>query len=213
MKLKKFLIAGGNSTLLVWGCSPREKNKIIKRYLGDVEQIGFVEVKNGLPFLNMMGSELCVNGTIALASALGKKGKLFTSGIENPVSYRNDMQATSIELTLNYKKLKNIVLLEGIGYIHLKNEVKNPKEFLKDLSTKYQLPAFGIIYFHGNKIFPFVYVKATSSLFEETACGSGSIALSILKNVKTIIQPTGKTIEVNRNVDSFILTAQVTNLT
>ena len=54
MKLKKLLIAKGNSTLLVWGCPQSGKKDMIQKYLGDVEQVGFVETKENLPFLNMM---------------------------------------------------------------------------------------------------------------------------------------------------------------
>lgn len=213
MKLKKFLIAGGNSTLLVWGCPSSEKQNIIQKYLGEVEQIGFVEIKNGLPFLNMMGDELCINGTIALASLCGKTGKLFTSGLRGTVFYRNIKNKTSIGLTIDYKQNKNVVLLEGIGYVYLKKEINDPRKFLISLCLQYNLPAFGIIYFQDNKIVPTVYVKQTNSLFEETACGSGSIAFSILTKKINITQPTEKIIVINKKDNSFIVNAQVTNLT
>ena len=213
MKLKRLLIAGGNSTLLVWDCPPGKKNNITNKYLGDVEQVGFVEEKNGLLYLNMMGGELCINGTIALASLCGEKGKLFTSGLRGPVFYRNIKDKTFIGLTVNYQQIKNKVFIEGIGYIYLKRKVNNPKTFLISLCLQYNLPAFGIIYFRDNKIIPIVYVKQTDSLFEESACGSGSIAFSILTKKTNITQPTGKRIIVNRKDYSFAVNAQVTNLT
>ncbi|MEK7092781.1 MAG: hypothetical protein AAB907_04100, partial [Patescibacteria group bacterium] len=77
----------------------------------------------------------------------------------------------------------------------------------------YILPSFGIIYFRDNIIFPIVFVKQTDSLFEESACGSGSIAFSILTKKTNITQPTGKRIIVNRKDYSFAVNAQVTNLT
>lgn len=210
MKLKKFLIANGNSTLLVWGCPSGKKKSIIKRYLGEVEQIGFVETKKNLPFLNMMGGELCVNGTIALASQCGLKGKLFTSGLNAPVFYQNTNNSTGTNLTIDYKRLKNLVLLEGIGYIYLKNTVENIKKFLKDLCLKYALPAFGVLYYKKKKIAPFVYVKETDSLFQETACGSGSIAFYVLTKKSNIKQPTGKLITVIKKNNIFIVKAEVT---
>lgn len=213
MRLQKFLIAGGNSTLLVWGCPASGKSGLIKKYLGEVEQIGFVETKDNLPFLNMMGGELCINGTIALASQCKEKGKLFTSGITSPVFYQNSRRATSIGLAIKYKRTKNVVLLEGIGYIYLKKKINNKKQYLKNLCQEYNLPAFGIIYYEKGKIVPFVYVKGTDSLFAETACGSGSIAFSILTRRINIVQPTGKIIVVNNNGNSFVLNAQVTNVT
>lgn len=212
MKFKKLLIAGGNSTLLVWECSLREKSTIINKYLGKVEQIGFVEIKNKLPLLNMMGGELCINGTIALASLCGEKGKLFTSGLQNSIFYKNVDRKTSIKLNINYKKLNNTVLLEGIGYIYLKNKIKDPKKLLAQLCIQYNFPAFGILYFLDNKIEPIVYVEQTNSLFEETACGSGSIAFSILTKKQNIIQPTGKEIRVEKYENIFCVSAEVAKL-
>lgn len=212
MKFKKLLIANGNSTLLVWGCSSTEKNIVIKRYLGKIEQIGFVETKNRLPFLNMMGGELCINGTIALASVCEEKGKLYTSGLRNSIFYKNVGRKTSINLNINYKKLNNTVLLEGIGYIYLKNKIKDPKKLLAQLCFQYNFPAFGILYFQNNKIEPVVYVKQTNSLLEETACGSGSIAFSILTKKQNIIQPTGKEIRVEKYENIFCVSAEVAKL-
>lgn len=212
MKFKKLLIANGNSTLLVWGCPSSERNIVIKRYLGEMEQIGFVETKNRLSFLNMMGGELCINGTIALASLCGESGILFTSGLQNFIFYKNVDSKTSIYLNLNYKKLDNVVLLEGIGYIYLKSRIKDPKRLLAQLCIQYNLPAFGILYFQNNKIEPIVYVKQTSSLFEETACGSGSIAFSIFTKKQNIIQPTGKEIRVEKYENIFCVSAEVAKL-
>lgn len=86
MKKQKFLIAGGNSTLLVWGCPVWKKSQVIKKYLGEVEQVGFIENANGISSLEMMGGELCINATLALASKLGQlilvrqRGDLFIVG-------------------------------------------------------------------------------------------------------------------------------------
>ena len=68
--LKTFLIAGGNSTLLVENCEINNRKKLITQYLGKVEQVGFVEKDR----LEMMGSELCVNGALAFASQLQTSG-------------------------------------------------------------------------------------------------------------------------------------------
>lgn len=209
MKIKQLLIAGGNSTLLVWDCKPLEKQKIIEKYLGKVEQIGFVKTKKKLPVLEMMGGELCINATIALASQLDKKGFLYTSGVKEKVAYENRDSKTSITITLNYRKEKNIVLLEGIGYINLKDEAKITKGVLTTLAKKYNLPAFGAILYKDKTLIPYVYVKGTNSLFKETACGSGSIAASLVLNIKSIRQPTGKEIIVKRNNKTFTVTAEV----
>lgn len=212
MKLKKFLIAGGNSTLLVWGCSPDKKSIVIEQWLRKVEQIGFVEIKNDLPFLNMMGGELCINGTIALAKILKGEGVLYTSGYSQRVLYKNCKKTTSIKLTIQYKKKGNTVVLPGIGYICVKEKEVITKKFLSTLCNKYQLPAFGALIYKNNILFPYVYVQQTDSLVPETACGSGSIVLNILKGIKQINQTTGKQIIVEKTGSRFLIQTEVTRL-
>lgn len=191
-----FKIAGGNSTALINDCSREYRKKLSKKYLKKVEQVGFVNFNGKYPQLIMMGGELCINGTIAFASKLSKKGKLFASGIEKPVLYENKNSKTTIEMPLKYRREKNIILFEGIGYmlINKKNKIKMSKEFASNLAEKYNLPAFGIIIYKKNKITPYIYVKEVDSFIKETACGSGSIAFSLFSRYKRIIQPTGKTI-------------------
>lgn len=213
MKLSKFLIAGGNFTLLVWNCPQNLKNKIIKKYLGQFEQVGFVEQsKTELPKLIMMGNELCINSTLSLASQLSNYGSLITNGITKPIKYENKNRNTYIELDLSFKKTKNIVLLPGIGFLCTKNKPKTSKNYLSKLAEKYDLPAFGIVFYRKNKIIPYVYVKGTNSLFEETACGSGSIACSLVTGLEKIIQPTGETISVKTYGNKFTVGAKVVKI-
>ena len=87
MEKNKFLIAGGNSSLLVWNCPISEKQKVIKQYLGEVEQIGFCSNNSdGISILTMI-NELCINATIALASQLNRNGILYSSGCEKGIQY------------------------------------------------------------------------------------------------------------------------------
>lgn len=82
MNIKKFIVANGNPTLLGWDCSLAQQQELIEKYLDKgVDQIGFVSQKDGLPYLQMMGNELCINGTLAFAYTLQNSGKLFTSGV------------------------------------------------------------------------------------------------------------------------------------
>lgn len=211
MKLNKFLVAGGNSTLLVKGYKFSEKKAIIKKYLGQVEQIGFISYPKGIPKLSMMGNELSINGILALAAMLSKiSGKLLTSGYKGLVPYKNQKQYTKIELSIAYEKIDNIVLLKGIGYIFLKENKQISKNYLSGFCSKYNLPAFGAIFYKNNKIVPFVYDKETDSLFEETACGSASIVFNILTGKKSIKQPTGKIITVEKTGNDFVISAKVT---
>lgn len=207
------MIAGGNSTLLVWDCPQKMKNKIIKKYLGKFEQVGFVEQsKTELPKLVMMGNELCINATLSLASQLGYRGSLIASGVTKPIKYENKNGNTYIRLKLPFKKIKNIILLPGIGFLCTKTKPKVSKRYLLQLATKYNSPAFGIIFYKENKITPYVYVKGTNSLFEETACGSGSIACSLVTGLEEIIQPTGDRIYVKTYRNKFTVGAKVVKI-
>lgn len=212
MKLSKLLIAGGNSTLLVKGYKSSEKKDIIKQYLGQVEQIGFISYPRGIPKLEMMGNELSINGTIALASTLPKKtGLLLTSGYQGLVQYSNQNQFTTIKLNINYQKIENIVLLDGIGFIFLTNNQGVNKEYLSAFCSKYKLPAFGAIFYRKNSLVPYVYVRETKSLFKETACGSGSICLNILTGKTSIRQTTGKIIKIRKMGNKFLILTKVEN--
>lgn len=210
-KIQSFLIAGGNPTLLIRESNASEKKKIIKKYLGEYDQIGFIE-EGDIPVLSMMGSELCINATIAFASTLSRKGYLKTSGVEDKIFYENRNNQTFLQIKLPYRKIKNCVLFNGIGYI-CKNELVDPsKNELLSYVKKYNLPAFGELQYIQDKIRPFVYVSETDSLIPDSACGSGSLALNVYKNVEKVIQPTGQIIFVRRKKDTFWISAFVEKL-
>lgn len=207
MKKDKFLIAGGNSTLLVWDCPLMTREEIIKLNLGKVEQIGFVDKAN----LNMMGNELCINATLAFAYQFSKSGLLKTSGLEGSVKFWNN-KYTTLEFDLPYKKVENIILFSGIGFICSNSQTFQNKRSLQILANKYSLPAFGVVGFKNNQIKPFVYVKETSSMFPESACGSGSIAFSIFSGFENIVHPTGQSILVRQRGSKFTVTAKVVRI-
>jgi len=209
MKIKKFLIAKGNSTLLIWDCPKEKRLEISKKYLNKVEQVGFITEEKGIPKLVMMGNELCINGTLALASTFDKKGILYTSGFGKSVEYENVDGKTCIKLPLFFKRRDNLILFEGLGYKCIDKDIKVSKKQMAKLAEKYQLPAFGIVIYKNNKIKPIIYVKDTKSLVEETACGSGSIAVSIITGIEEIVQPTGETISVSKRNGVFEVCARV----
>ncbi|MFC2165138.1 hypothetical protein ACFLT2_09105 [Acidobacteriota bacterium] len=212
MIVKKFFIAGGNSTALVYDCPVESRVKTAKKLLKEVEQVGFVSREAPLPKLTMMGGELCLNATLAFASTLGKNGTLTTSGLHNPVLYSNKKDLTTIQIHFKIKQDKNLILMDGIGFIlydtKKKSEIK--KSELSDLSKKYTLPAFGGIIYNKSKITPYVYVAGVDSFVRETACGSGSVAYSIFSGVKGVVQPTGKIISIKK-AEFFDITAKVTS--
>lgn len=213
MNVKKFLIAGGNSTALVYDCPVMDRNKTLKKLLKEVEQVGFVSTNATLPKLTMMGGELCINATLAFASTLDKNGELATSGLKNPIPYTNKNGSTTIQIPFKFKKDNNVILLDGIGFILYdtkeKSEIK--KSELSDLAKKYKFPAFGGIIYEKNKIIPYVYVAGVNSFVKETACGSGSVAFCIFSGIADVIQPTEKIISIRKKTEFFDISAKVTS--
>lgn len=215
MKIRKFLVAGGNSTAIVWNCDLENRSKVVKELLNEVEQVGFVnDHSESFPSFTMMGNELSINGTIAFAFTLGGDGRLKASGVSEIVEYSNEGSITKISLPLKPILDDNRVLLEGIGYMVIPASGKRTpaKEELLSMCKAYDLPAFGLIVLEGNKITPYVYVKETNSLVEESACGSGSVAASIVSGEKTITQPTGEDITVNTAENFVAIEAKVNEI-
>lgn len=206
LRYKKVLIAQGNPTLLVWNCPLEKREDVIEEYLGEVEQIGFIDKENKL---TMMGNELSINSIIAFASCLKKKGKLFSSGLKEKVQYQNESDVTTITFSMPFQEKENTILFPGIGYAYITKDPYNIKESLRTLSEKYNLPAFGYVSYEGKKMTVYVYVAATNSLFKETSCGSGSIALSIFLGIERITQPTGDIITVKRTNNDFSISANI----
>lgn len=206
LNLKTFLIAGGNSTLLVENCAKNQKEAIINQYLGKVEQIGFIQQNR----LDMMGAELCINGIIAFASQLPEqKGFLWASGADKQIKYSRYKSMISIELPFIPIIKKNVVLFQGIGFVCRRSAVKVTKKLLSKYCETYSLPAFGIAIYKDNQLTPNVYVKKTNSLFRETSCGSGSIAISLFTGLQRIRQLTGEYISVKIKKDCIKISAQV----
>lgn len=154
----------------------------------------------------MMGGELCINATIAAASLLGPRATMYTSGLNSPIGIINQSNTTTISCVLPHKRIENVVVFEGIGFICENSAQKSPKKptkkILRAYCDQYNVGAFGLIQYRGNVIKPYVYVREVDSLVAETACGSGSIAASIVTGHSDIIQPTGKSIHIRYRPDS-----------
>jgi|GEM_PF-2932651 len=208
MEIKSFLIAGGNPTDLIWNCPAGERLGVAKRYLGKVEQVGFVSVDNGLKKLTMMGNELCVDAILALAHDGSSAGEIFASSVDGPVSYINNV-VTTIQFRLPYKRDGNTVLFKGIGYLCTEQESEVSKAAAVRLARQHNLPAFGLVWYGKGSIAPHVYVAKMGSFVHETGSGSGSIAVSIVTGWEAITQPSGHFITVRRDGDVFEVAAKV----
>lgn len=203
------MIAGGNKTALVWECPHSEQHTYAKSLLHHVEQVGFV-YEGASPKLTMMGGELCVDGMLALASVSRAATEALTaSGVRGPVTYRQVKGETEITFDLPYTTEENIVLFEGIGFMCVEKEQMLTKQKFQHYIQKYKVPAFGIIVYTGEQISPWVYVAETDSLIQETACGSGSIALHLIHGISRVVQPTRESIVVTHTGNTFTVSASV----
>lgn len=182
MKIKVFKAAGGNQTAII-SCSDvtREKyselNKDLQNDYREIEQVGFWEEKDGVPFLQMAGGEFCGNATRAFACFLkdeepeknefcfkvsGYSGKIFSivEDIGNnkyycAVRFPNFLNTIKI-IEKKYKKnLVRIVNLGGIVHILLdEGSYKFPREnyelFMKKLKNdlKVDCGAVGVVWFY-----------------------------------------------------------------
>jgi hypothetical protein len=216
MKTERFLIAQGNPTAIVEGCNEGARLQIARSLLNtgmpSTEQVGFLKRDAFMPKFVMMGNETSINGTLACAYLLGGEGELTSSGIKTPVLYRNEYGKTSVEMDLPYDdsnkdpRGNKIVLFDGIGYVCKESNGAPSLSELYSLCAQYNKPAFGIAMLSDrNRIDPWVYVADTNTLFQETACGSGSVALSIAFSLREIIQPRSQR---SNNIENGVITVK-----
>ena len=223
----KILNPGGNKTALVIGndYSNYEKkiiNDIILKENKDVEQVGFLS--NTENKLEMAGGEFCVNATrCAIWKYLNNNyGKMnikvsgYKEEIEGGINEKGDVYA---KIKIDKKNTDIITIKEKFNYINLDgillavmNE-DDSKTKLKNLMKTFDKSkdAVGIILLETNgkkfKIYPIIWVKTIDTLYYETACGSGSLAVAIyenyIRNIKNfeIIQPSGYIINVRLNMN------------
>lgn len=227
MNIEYFRIAGGNDTAFVVN-GPEQENKQVQ-LAGELlrqnkaEQAGFLDLDGSVPSLKMMGGELSINGTLAFARKLGGSGTLRTSGLTKPVEYFQENGNTTIKVVLPYQRfeerLGTIIAFEGIGYLCTDKLSVPQEDLVRDLWAKYNeklggIPAFGLAMYRGDRLEPYVYVRKTDSLVPESACGSGSVAVSIVTGQRFIAQRDPKfKIEILKLGDErFMVSARVDQL-
>lgn len=222
MKLNYYIVnPGGNITAIVCGKFPKEiKLKITKNILENdstIEQVGFWEtVKNNNldAKLEMAGGEFCGNALRSLGAILAyfenKKSNFIikSSGMKMPVKLNSSTKLSSIILKLSLLKYKNdICNIPGIKHFlskkrFTKSSAKRILEEKKILKNK----ASGIISYQNintntYNIEPIVYVRDTGTLYEESSCASGTLALAYMlykkKGIKklNVRQPSGFTLK------------------
>ncbi|MSU55119.1 MAG: hypothetical protein EXS46_01095 [Candidatus Taylorbacteria bacterium] len=73
--------------------------------------------------------------------------------------------------------------------------------------------AVGVVWFKRQDrsvfLYPVVWVKEVDTFFFEQSCGSGTIAVALVTGAKSVVQPTGKTIEVEIMKNGVVLESEM----
>ncbi len=199
-----------------------------------IEQVGFISLKeNKLEMAGgefCVNATRCAiweylkgkEGKIDLKVS-GASEKIIGGITKDKVVYANLEVNKSIFEILEKEDIFNLVKIDGIllavvdeenskKYIEeLRNDEKKAKENLKEIMKKFNTSenAVGIILLEKEndktKINPIIWVKTVDTLYYETACGSGSLAVAIYKTsingeeIMEIVQPSGYSIKVKLN--------------
>lgn len=221
----------GNDTALVETIDINERTKKvlndkIMEIHPNIEQVGFFN--NNKLELTMAGGEFCGNATRSAAFHYlnGKYGeidiKVSNSLIVKAGVTKEGKAWSQIPLYEGKDFIREVdngiyeIIMNGIKFIILEKEIsekylldlKNIKSNAIDIINKYNIKdnkAIGVIFIEEKderiKIHPVVWVKSINTLFYETACGSGTTAVTILEAIKCncnkkleIIQPSNQII-------------------
>ena len=157
-----------------------------------VEQVGYLRGDN----FQMMGGELSINGLLASAFIRNPS----TTCITLPSSLILDTSGDIVSLKgITYKITNNLPASKRISF--------TTKKLLTTLASGTK--ASGIIYYKNNTIKPLVYVSDTNTYVWENACGSGSLAYSLVTGNRKVIQPSGKLLKFKISKNTITVTATV----
>ena len=238
MKIKyKVYNPAGNITALVIGDNySLEERKIINNKIMEedsrVEQVGFVS--DAEKRLTMAGGEFCGNATRCAILYYGIKEKECIRINNKIIKGGKEEDNIWCEIPVDKYKFSIIeeeiykVKLDGITMIIIKEKLsknylsKNLKEEGKKIINKYKElddDAVGVIFLektNGFKMYPVVWVKDIDTIFLENACGSGTIATSIVEsilenksNIYQIVQPSGEILETDIRMGKGIVTKAI----
>ena len=210
---------GGNITAIVTNNIQKKYRVTIAQQILQsdkyIEQVGFIVIpknKKNDGRIEMAGGEFCGNAVRSLAYLLwNKKNKkkllLESSGYNKKIPATSDSEKSTISVNINdfsLKKIEEGTIVSLPGITHLVTTQKMNKIKTKKLLKKYKLlteKASGVISFTKKakniEIKPIIWVRDVGTLYEETACSSGTLAVTylLLEDKKTneliVKQPSG----------------------
>lgn len=227
---------GGNTTAIVTG--QFDKQNIItlcKNILESdktIEQVGFWVTPNDKTLdarLEMAGGEFCGNALRALGAAMyigtnKTSYRVECSGTPQTITLRSTRDRSSIQISTDaFFANAKTCSLPGISYILLEDFVDKAKaqQLLKD-NNYLQLAGSGVVGYkkknEGFVITPIVWVRDVETFFEETACGSGTMALAFQqfilnkKSILTIEQPSTAIFTTSIENNSIVLDGPIVSI-
>lgn len=175
--------AGQWTPVLEDNFNPKEKVKISCELMSQLPlagQVAFTDQADYIPTTSMMGDELSINGTLASCYYIATQKKLSyvkfkTSSIKQVLAGKVTSNTTSVLFpkSIVISVSKSEVILSGIKY----QLTCTPPNLSQAKIYCGQNPAAGFILYNNNRIIPYVYVRATNTLIQESACGSASLLL------------------------------------
>lgn len=190
----------------------------------EIEQCCFVTLprsQEALARVEMFGSEFCGNAARSAAWLIAKgedySGLIEVSGVERPLSFSVKDGEVAVEMPLpeDGELVRTVaegvlVQLDGIAQLVVTEpkDGQTPRQLLTSLlqSNEYKLtaqPAVGVSYYRqsSEKAEFCVWVKEVDTIFDETACGSGTCAIGAALAARTkqpvklkVVQPSGESI-------------------
>lgn len=193
----------------------------------EIEQCCFVTYPKdplAIARVEMFGGEFCGNAARSVLSLITDnqdcQGLIEVSGVDRPLEFLTKNGIIEIEMPLptNKKVVKlvkegMVVQLDGITQIVVidpeSQNVQSPREMLNRLlkDKMYNLteqPAVGVSYYNTKTSSAqfCVWVRNVNTMFDETACGSGTCAIGLTlatinkdNTTITVRQPSGETIK------------------
>lgn len=191
----------GNTTAIVADPVTRDRHvataTAIMQAQPQIEQVGFLEApRDGRAALRlqMMGGEFCGNAARAAAHFWALRHgfgavRLEVSGLPGVISVETTPQTATVILPGDFFQRRQAVVegclvdLRGIRHVLVDDAARLDETAAIIAKYSADYPALGVVYLqrNGGRIMnhPRIWVRATNTCVDETACGSGSIAAAI----------------------------------
>lgn len=167
-----------------------------------IEQVGYIQkMEEGQVHLEMMGGEFCGNATrsaalLGASSSQHQVVQVQCSGHSAPLPVTLHLEEgtsfVEMPLPLSWEEIScgafgrlGLVTFPGIAHLIALGIPPSEEDFYaiqKYLPCHHTFHALGIMFYHQEKMTPYVEVTATQTLVVEGSCGSGTTALALWRS-------------------------------